>query len=88
MRAWPSAGRSTRPWADYERQRNEAAMPGYELNYQLARLESPAPEMQQLFAALRGNQTETDRFFGAVQGTVPIPQFFSPENVQLIISVA
>ena len=73
---------------DYERQRNEAAMPGYELNCQLARLESPAPEMQQLFAALQGNQAETDRFFGAVEGTVPIPQFFSPENVQRIISLA
>jgi hypothetical protein len=63
-------------------------MPGYELNCQLARLEPPPPEMQKLFAALRGNQTETDRFFGAIEGTVPIPQFFSPENVQRIISVA
>ncbi len=72
----------------YERQRNEAAMPSYELNCQLARLEAPPPEMQHLFAALRGNQTQTDRFFGALEGTVPIPEFFSPENVQRIVSAA
>jgi flavin-dependent dehydrogenase len=74
--------------ADYERQRNAAAMPGYELNCQLASMRPPPPEMQQLFAALRGNQKETDRFFGAIEGTVPIPEFFSPENIQRIISAA
>jgi flavin-dependent dehydrogenase len=71
--------------ADYERRRNEASMPSYELNCQLASLEPPPPDMLQLFAALRGNQTETDRFFGAMEGTVPIPEFFSPENVQHIV---
>ena len=73
---------------DYERRHNEAAMPGYELNSQLASLEPPPPEMQQLFGALQGNQTETDRLFGALEGTVPIPEFFSPENVQRIIRAA
>jgi hypothetical protein len=63
-------------------------MPGYELNCQLARLEARPPEMQQLFAALRGNQTETDRFVGAVEGTVPIAEFFSPQNVRRIIGAA
>lgn len=74
--------------ADYERQRNGVTMPSYELNCQLASLETPPPEMQQLFGALRGNQTETDRFFGALEGTVPIPEFFSPENVQRILRAA
>jgi flavin-dependent dehydrogenase len=71
--------------AEYERQRNEAAMPIYELTCQFATLEPPAPEMQQLFGALLGNQEETDRFFGTIEGTVPIPEFFSPENVQRIM---
>jgi 2-polyprenyl-6-methoxyphenol hydroxylase-like FAD-dependent oxidoreductase len=71
--------------ADYEQQRNTAAMPAYEFNCQLASLQPRPPDMQQLFAALRGNQTETDRFIGAVEGTVPISEFFSPENVQRII---
>jgi 2-polyprenyl-6-methoxyphenol hydroxylase-like FAD-dependent oxidoreductase len=74
--------------AGYEQQRNTAAMPGYELNLQLASLQPPSPEMQQLFGALHGNQTETDRFWGAIEGTVSIPEFFSPENMQRIISMA
>ena len=74
--------------ADYERQRNAAAMPAYELNCQLASLQPPSSEMRQLFGALHGNQRETDRFFGALEGTVPIPEFFSPGNVRRIVGVA
>ncbi len=74
--------------ADYERQRNEVALPMYELICQLASLEPPPPEMQQLFGALCGNQIETNRFFGTIAGTVPIPEFFSPQNIQRITSGA
>ncbi|MGH2660778.1 MAG: NAD(P)/FAD-dependent oxidoreductase [Actinomycetota bacterium] len=74
--------------ADYERQRNEAAMPGYELDCQFASLEPPPPEIQQLFAALYGNQEETDRFLGTIFETVPIPEFFAPQNVRRIIQAA
>jgi flavin-dependent dehydrogenase len=74
--------------ADYERQRNESTLPWYELNLQLASLAPPPPPMQQLFAALRDNKTEADRFIGAVAGTVPIPEFFAPENIQRIVEVA
>jgi flavin-dependent dehydrogenase len=73
--------------ADYERRRNAAAMPMYEFTHQFARLELPSPEMQQLFAALRNNQEQTNRFFGTLAGTVPIPEFFAPENVGQIIGV-
>lgn len=41
-----------------------------------------------LFAALHGNQSETDRFFGMLAGTVPVPEFFSPENIQRVIGSA
>jgi flavin-dependent dehydrogenase len=71
--------------ADYEQQRNEAVMPIYEFTYELAGLAPPPPEMQQLFAALQHNQAQTDRFFGAVAGTVPIPEFFAPENLRQIM---
>jgi 2-polyprenyl-6-methoxyphenol hydroxylase-like FAD-dependent oxidoreductase len=74
--------------AEYEQRRNEAALPIYELTCQLASLQPPAPEMQQLFAALCGNQTETNRFFGTIAGTVPVTEFFAPENVQRIVSAA
>lgn len=74
--------------ADYERQRNRAAMPIYDFTYQLAGLTPPAPEMQQLFAALRHDQEQTNRFFGIIAGTVPIPEFFAPENLGRIIGAA
>jgi hypothetical protein len=44
--------------------------------------------MQQLYAALRGNQVDTDRFMGVMTGTTPIPEFFAPENLGRIMAVA
>jgi flavin-dependent dehydrogenase len=81
------AGRRILPdaLADYERQRNEAVMPLYEMTCQLAALQPPAPEMEQLFAALHENQEEADRFIGTLAGTVPIPEFFAPKNLERII---
>lgn len=75
--------------AAYERQRNDAVMPMYEFTSQFfSTLQQPPPELQQLFAVLRGNQAETNRFFGTLAGTVPIPEFFAPENLQRIIGAA
>src|SRR5207244_2412928 len=72
--------------ADYERWRNETVLPIYEFTCQLASFEPPSPEMQHLFAALCGNQVETNRFFGTVVGTVPMPEFFSPQNIERIVT--
>jgi hypothetical protein len=44
--------------------------------------------MQHLLAALQGNQEQADRFVGTVAGTVPIPEFFAPENVARIAGAA
>jgi flavin-dependent dehydrogenase len=74
--------------ADYERQRNVSLLPVFELNHQFATLEPPSPEMQALFGALRNNQPDTDRFIGAIVGTVPVPEFFAPANVQRILGAA
>src|SRR5262245_47687963 len=71
--------------AGYERQRNEDALPVYEFTYQLASLAPPAPEMQMLFGALRENQEETNRFFGVMARTVPVADFFAPENIARIV---
>ncbi len=72
--------------ADYEQQRNQDALPKYEFNWQLATFEPPSPELQQLLVALQNNQVETNRFFGIIVGTVPIPEFLSPTNLQRIIA--
>jgi 2-polyprenyl-6-methoxyphenol hydroxylase-like FAD-dependent oxidoreductase len=68
------------PWesalARLERTRDEEVTPMYEFTCQLATLEPPPPAMQQLFAAVHGNQPETNRFFGTLAGTVPLREFF------------
>ncbi len=74
--------------ADYERRRNEAAMPLYAFTCQLASLEPAPPEMQRLLGALRGNQADTDRFFGVLAGSVPVAEFYGEENVRRIIAAA
>jgi 2-polyprenyl-6-methoxyphenol hydroxylase-like FAD-dependent oxidoreductase len=74
--------------AEYEQRRNTVTQALYEFTCQLATLEPPAPELQQLFAALPGNQPEIDRLFGTFAGTVSIPEYFAPENVQRIVGAA
>jgi hypothetical protein len=44
--------------------------------------------MQQLMVALLSNPAQTDRFFGALTGPVPIPEFFAPENLGSIMAAA
>jgi flavin-dependent dehydrogenase len=72
--------------AEYEQGRNEAAFPIYEFTCQLAALEPPPPEQQALFAALGHNQEQTNRFMGVLAGTVPVGEFFSPENIGQIMT--
>ena len=71
--------------AGYERRRNEEVLAMFEHTCQLARLAPPTPEMIQLLEALRGDPEETGRFLGTVTGTVPVREFFSPENVGRIV---
>jgi flavin-dependent dehydrogenase len=63
--------------ADYEQQRNEAALPLYEFTCQLAPFEPATPEMHELIDRLHGEKTETERFFGVFAGTVAVDDFFS-----------
>ncbi len=69
-----------RPWdealADYERRRNESAMPMYEFTFAQASLEPAPPPLQDLLAALVDDRAGTDRFFGVFAGTVPVADFF------------
>ena len=51
---------------DHELGRNARVRPMYEFTCQLATLEPPPPHMQQLFAALHGNQEATNAFFSAI----------------------
>jgi len=70
--------------AAYEQTRNQAELPYFDLTTQLAALEPPPPEVQQLLEALRENPEQRSRFFGMLAHTVPVTEFFSPENMQKI----
>lgn len=72
--------------ADYQRSRDEHAMPMYEFTCQLATMAPPPLEMQQLFGAMQGNQKAMDGFAKVNAGTLSPAQFFSPENVGAIMA--
>ena len=74
--------------AGYELRRNAEVAAMFEHTTQLARLAPPPPEMAALLEALRGNPAEAGRFVGTVVGTVPIPEFFSPENIGRIVGAS
>ena len=69
----------------YQRARDTAAMPMYEHTANLANVEVPPPaEVQALIGMLAGNAHQTSRFLGLIAGSVPIPEFFSPESLAAI----
>jgi flavin-dependent dehydrogenase len=65
----------------YEKRRDAAALPIYELTTQLASFAPPAPTQLALMQSLRGNQAQTSRFFGVLTGSIPMAEFFSPPNI-------
>jgi flavin-dependent dehydrogenase len=82
----------TVPWdealAGYQRARDERATPMYELTLEIASLEPPPPEMQELFGAMQGNQEAMDGFAKVNAGTLSPVEFFSEENVGRIFAAA
>lgn len=72
----------------YHVARDERALPMFEFTCDLARLQPPPPEMQQLLAAVATSQEAMDGFVSVVAGTLPVPEFFGPENTARIVSGA
>ncbi len=66
--------------ANYERLRNEAAMPAYEMNCQMASLRGPGTRTHALYQELRQNQAAANRFIGALMGSVPVREFFPKDR--------
>jgi len=68
--------------AAYQAARDEQVMPMYEMTFGLAQIDQPPPpEMQQLLGAIAGDQPAMDEFVSVQAGTLPIPDFFDPENI-------
>jgi len=73
---------------EYQQRRDEHVLPMYEFTCQLATLEPPPPEMQQLFGAIQGNRAAMDGFVQMNAGTISPAQFLSPESVGAIMRAA
>ena len=61
--------------------RDDHVLPIYEFTTQLATLEPPPPEMQQLLGAVHGNEDAMDAFVSLIAGTVSPVEFFDPANI-------
>jgi flavin-dependent dehydrogenase len=72
----------------WHRARDERAVPIYEFTTNLATLEPPPPELQQLFGAMQGNQAAMDDFVSMVAATMSPVEFFDPEHLGRIMAMA
>jgi 2-polyprenyl-6-methoxyphenol hydroxylase-like FAD-dependent oxidoreductase len=73
--------------ADYQSRRDAQVLPMYEFTTELATLEPPPPELQQLLAAIASNQDAMDGFAQVNGGVTSPAEFFSPANVARMMSV-
>jgi len=73
---------------DYQSSRDSHALPIYEFTAQLASLEPPPPQLQQLLTAIHGNQDAMDGFARVNSGVTSPADFFSEQNVSRIFANA
>lgn len=73
---------------DYQSTRDEHVLPMYEFTCQLATLEPPPPELQQLLGAMTGNQDAMDGFARVNAGVTSPAEFFAEDNVGRILAAA
>jgi hypothetical protein len=72
----------------YQRTRDARALPIYEFTTQMATLEAPPPQMQQLLGAVHGNREAMDAFVSVVAGTMSPIAFFDPDHIGRIMTAA
>jgi 2-polyprenyl-6-methoxyphenol hydroxylase-like FAD-dependent oxidoreductase len=72
--------------ADYQTARDRQVLPMYEFTTELATLEPPPPELLELLVAMPGNQDAMDGFARVNAGVTSPAEFFSPQNVERIMS--
>jgi len=70
---------------EYERRRNEEVSAMYDFTCDFATLAAPPEESRRLLASISKDQIETNRYIGLIAGTVSIPEFFAPQNVERIM---
>jgi 2-polyprenyl-6-methoxyphenol hydroxylase-like FAD-dependent oxidoreductase len=83
--AWSPGGSFDDAMARYHAERDAATLPMYEFTTQLATLEPPPPEMQELLGAMAGNQPAMDAFISLNAGTMSPPEFFDPDHLARLL---
>jgi 2-polyprenyl-6-methoxyphenol hydroxylase-like FAD-dependent oxidoreductase len=63
--------------ADFQAVRDARSMPVYELTCQIASLQPPPLELQQLLGAIHGNQAAMDAFVKVNAGSLAMPDFLA-----------
>jgi 2-polyprenyl-6-methoxyphenol hydroxylase-like FAD-dependent oxidoreductase len=86
--AFSGAAPYDRALGRYQAARDEHVMPIFEFTCQLATLEPPPPEMQQLTEAMAGNQEAMDGFVRTFAGVTSPAEFFHPDNIGRIFAGA
>ncbi len=89
LHAWLAGDRDLEEaMSAYQQKRDAHAVPVFELTCQIAALEPPPPEMQQLLGAIVGNQDAMDQFAQMLAGVKSPTEFYAPENMQRIFAAA
>ena len=90
--ALDAAFRGSRPFevamGDYQRARDARVRAMYDFTCQLAALEPPPPELQEVLAAIHGDQEAMDWFARMNAGTTSPAELFAPEKTAAIVSAA
>jgi flavin-dependent dehydrogenase len=73
---------------EYQRRRDEHAVPMYEFTSELATLAPPSPELEQVLDAVSRSQEAMDGFARVIGGVTSPAEFFSDENVGRIVAAA
>jgi 2-polyprenyl-6-methoxyphenol hydroxylase-like FAD-dependent oxidoreductase len=72
----------------YQAARDQQSMPMYDFTCQIAAMQPPPPEMQQLLGAVHGSQDAMDGFCRVNSGVTSPAEFFSEANVGKIFAAA
>ena len=67
--------------AGYQSARDARTHAIYEFTTQMAMLQAPPPEMQQLLEAVHGDRAASDAFASVIAGTLSPDEFFDPEQI-------
>ena len=70
------------------RPRDAHAMPVFEFTTQMATLEPPPLELQELLGAIAGNEPAMDAFVSVFTGVTPANEFFDPANIGRLLAPA